>query len=143
MYLVANRCGRAIACWSIAACAVALGCDEEPQGYCEAKIECEGGAQADIDDCLARMAAEEETAAACGCAEQYADWARCLLEQGSCQTSGWVLVEGDGGEATWEPIADGAGAWVTDGACDVLGHSLFDCETAAGLDPDNGGECGG
>jgi hypothetical protein len=126
-----------------ALCLVAFGCEEDRRGYCETKIDCENGTRQNLEDCKAQMDAEKATAVGCGCAEPYEAWVDCLLESGTCKTSGFILVEGEDGATWWEPIPDGEGVWVPHASCDMLFDSVIDCETYGGFDPESGGQCGG
>jgi hypothetical protein len=119
----------------------ASGCEEDHTSYCEAKIDCENGTQDDLDICNASVESEREMSEKCGCAELYGAWIDCLLEEGSCKSTGFILSEEDGG-VIWETDPNGAGQWVTDASCTEMANAMYLCETDAGLDPNSGGECG-
>jgi hypothetical protein len=120
-----------------------VGCNEDHQSYCEAKIDCEHGTQEDMESCLHSVQSERDLAGKCGCSSLCDDWFDCILEEGTCQLpTTWVRTVEDG-ESKWETETDydAPGTYVWDEQCFDIRRDLSGCEVDAGLDPEHGGWC--
>ena len=60
-------------------------CSSRYRDDCQAKIDCEGGNDADVDACVDGKKGSEDIADAYDCGDAYGDAADCLEGKGSCK----------------------------------------------------------
>lgn len=70
--------------FALAAAPGLVACKGQARSFCEAKIQCEGGNDADIDACAIDLGAAEDTAAAYDCANAFTREADCVERSGTC-----------------------------------------------------------
>lgn len=54
------------------------------EALCEAKEQCNGGNEKDIEACVAQEEYEAEVADIIGCTSEYEDYTECFIEQATC-----------------------------------------------------------
>lgn len=65
------------------------GCSSQIQAYCEAKAECRGGNDKDIDACVAENEGAQDAASAYDCSEPYDKLADCIESKGKCENGNY------------------------------------------------------
>jgi hypothetical protein len=68
------------------------GCGGNAESYCEARCDCQGCSQREREDCADDVEDAERLATFDECATQYAEYLDCYVDEGSCESGGWVTA---------------------------------------------------
>lgn len=67
----------------------AVACASDIESYCEDKIDCEGGTDRHIDECIFDLEDDEDKAYRLGCEDYWDDYMACRDETGVCRGADW------------------------------------------------------
>lgn len=66
------------------------GCESQVNAYCISRCDCQGCSQRERADCLDDVEDSERVSAHDGCAEEFATYVQCYVNEGSCTNGGWI-----------------------------------------------------
>ena len=72
--------------WGVAALWLGLAACDPYGDYCEARVDCLDGNEADIDACVEERSRDEDFASAYDCSAEWDDYSTCMDENADCTT---------------------------------------------------------
>jgi len=72
---------------------VGAGCESESGSYCGERCACQGCSQVERDDCVDDVEDADRLAEFDGCAEAYASYLDCYVNQGTCSSGAWIAMD--------------------------------------------------